>query len=87
MLVLLWSAPASAEDASYGRTAAENVTLTGIVLSDDVDVVADDDGEFGLARTGQDNVTPLVQLSIVLMGVGAMLVFVARRRRLGGIAA
>jgi LPXTG-motif cell wall-anchored protein len=35
----------------------------------------------GLARTGADNIGPLIQAGIVLLGAGAMLVLVARRRR------
>lgn len=37
--------------------------------------------EAGLARTGANNIWPLIQAAIVLLGGGTLLVLVARRRR------
>lgn len=77
MVFMLWAAPAHAQ--TYGRTAGENQAQTGIVLAGQG--AGEEAGASSLARTGQDNIVSLVQLSMVLLGVGAMSVFVARRRR------
>ena len=75
MLVMLWAGPASAEH-TYGH-----VLDTGQNRGGAQPVVTNRPRGDNLARTGSNNVTPLLQAAVVLIGGGTMLVFVARRRQ------
>jgi len=76
MVTLLWAAPASAQ--SYGNTL--NQSQAQVVVSPSGPVVAQAGGG-DLAHTGSSTAVPLVQTGIVLLGGGALLVRVGRRRR------
>ncbi len=86
MVTLLWAAPASAQ--TYA--AVESVNQGQVVISSNGPAVQSGSGNQvssagagngDFARTGSSNVTPLVQVGFVLLGGGALLVSVARRRR------
>ncbi len=83
MVLLLWAAPASAQ--SYGDILGQAPGGTQVVISSTggtqvFTATAETQEVGGLARTGQDNVVPMVQAAIVLIGGGMLLLLVARRR-------
>ena len=88
MLVLLWVGAASAQVGDdYPPTVVPTslVTVPPGTVPPEVEVeiqggVAREAGP--LARTGADNIWPLIQAAIVLLGGGTLLVLVARRRRI-----
>jgi len=84
MIFVLWAAPASAQ--SYGDVAGQDNGAGRIVRNASAPsggaVNAGSAGGGGLARTGANNVTPLVQSAVVLIGGGALLILVARRRHM-----
>ena len=75
MMVLLLAAPAAAQS-SYGDTLDEGQQRTEVVVTS----AGQAQGAGSLARTGQDDIVPLVQGAIVLIGGGMLLILVARRR-------
>ncbi len=94
MLVLLWIGGASAQvpPDDYPPTVPTSNVPTSLVSTTvppgtaPPEVPDDEEGgevrEAGdLARTGADNIWPLIQAAIVLLGGGTLLVLVARRRR------
>ena len=92
MVVSLWGAPAAAQTVGdpvgdYPPTVVPTslVQTTTVPPTPEVDVDDEEEVEVaetgGLARTGADNIGPLIQAGLVLLGAGAMLVLVARRRR------
>lgn len=97
MLVLLWVGAASAQTApcppvdEYNgavcpstTAVAPTTTLPGEIeeREEEVEAQGGQAREAGLARTGADNIWPLIQAAIVLVGGGTLLVLVARRRRI-----
>lgn len=89
MFLALWAAPAYAED-TYDRGLGNDQGRGGAVDGGAGVGGAGANGGAGaggenarasnLARTGSNNVTPLIQAAAVLMGGGTLLVLVARRR-------
>ena len=76
-LAVLSAAPAGAQ--SYADTLSEGEVRTATVT---FEVTTFEFTTFDeLARTGSDNVVPLAQAGIVLLGGGSLLVLVAKRRR------
>ena len=84
MVVVLWGAPASAQ--SYGDILGEGDEIERVVVTG-TSTVEFDGVEGSLAQTGSNDIVPLVQGSIVLIGGGVLLVLVARRRRAARTAA
>ncbi|MEO5679849.1 MAG: hypothetical protein ABIS47_09275 [Acidimicrobiales bacterium] len=94
-LVLLSAEPAAAQ-VDYPPT---SVISTSIVKSTTIPPetvppetggrvsAAAENGPNGLARTGTNNIVPLVQAAVVLIGGGALLALVARRRRAARLSA
>ena len=89
MLLLLWVGVASAQvvgpDDYGGNLPTSLVSLPpGVTLPPGPEVESQGEGVQGaggpLARTGSDNIVPLIQAAIVLLGAGTLLVLVARRR-------
>ncbi len=76
MLALLWAGPASAQ--TYGDILGTDQG-TGVVAAGGQSGSAGAPGG-DLPRTGQDNVEPLLQVAVVLLGTGMLLVLMARRR-------
>lgn len=84
MVLFLWAAPAHAD--SYGQILDTGKTQTPKALGAPAvraqTQSAPSRSGGRLAETGQD-VAPLIQGGIVLLGAGTLLVLVARRRRVG----
>ena len=88
MVVLLWGAPAYAQ--SYGDILAQGDETGDVVITGTEGATSAGDGGSlattsardggSLATTGRNDIVPLVQGSIVLIGCGVLLVLVARRR-------
>ena len=92
MMVLLWAAPAHAQ--SYGDVLGNGEGQNGQGVNgqgQNGQGVSGNEQEQGAnqggagrrtARTGQDNIVPLVQAGLLMVGGGTLLLFVARRRRI-----
>jgi len=93
MVVLVWAGPASAQTigdpiGDYPPTISPTTlatippvsvtTLPPEVDEEEVEAAGVSGGD--LAKTGANNILPLIQAAIVLMGAGTLLVLVARRR-------
>lgn len=90
LMVTFWAAPAAAQTigdpvGDYPPTVVPTSLVLPTTLPPVPEVEEDDDVETAdtgaLARTGADNIGPLIQAGIVLLGAGTLLVLVARRRR------
>ena len=83
--ILVMAAPAGAQ--TYGGVLGGNNTNNPPAVIGGNDTLKGVNGDTGveanedLARTGSDNAVPLVEAGIVLVGGGALLALVARRRR------
>lgn len=82
MLVCFWTGPAAAD--SYGDVLDTGRNRGGAVTAGAPGVSS---ARGDLARTGQDNVVPLAQGAVALVGGGMLLVLVGRRRRTSRAAA
>ena len=88
MLLLLWAGIASAQVPGPGDGYPPTILPTSQVTQPpptappeiEGEVEAASQGGQGLARTGSNNIVPLIQAAIVLLGAGTLLVLVARRR-------
>ena len=78
MLVLFWAGPASAQ--SYGDVLGTGQGSGQRVVAGGGQSGTASQAGGNLARTGQDNVEPLLQGAAVLIGTGMLLVLLARRR-------
>jgi hypothetical protein len=72
----LWISPAAAQD--YGRILSEDQGRVTTVDLNDTALATRATGD--LARTGSDQIVPMVEAAIVLLGGGSLLLLVARRR-------
>lgn len=85
MVFFLWAAPAYAQ--TYGPAAEATDEFVQVDPASDRDALvatgerSDTEAGDNLARTGQNNVLPMTQFAVILVGSGTLLVFVARRRR------
>ena len=81
MMVLLWAGPAHAEP-SYGRILdTDQSKQTPVKAASGGKAASSNRARGNLARTGQDDIVPLVQGGIVLVGAGTLLVVASRRRQ------
>lgn len=88
MLVMFWAGPASADHTyshvlgtDQNRGGAGTAIPGGSQGATSPQTPRSTGRGDNLARTGSNNVTPLIQGGVVLIGGGTMLVLVARRRQ------
>ena len=80
MMVLFWAGPAHA-DPSYGQILGTEQGKQTPVKAAAGKPAPNTSAGGNLARTGQDDIVPLVQGGLVLVGAGTLLVLAARRRQ------
>ncbi len=76
ILLSLWISPAAAQE--YGAILSEGQNRVTTVDRNDAPLADRATGD--LARTGSDEIVPMVEAGIVLLGGGSLLLLVARRR-------